>query len=86
MEIERIRAALAEGDVQMAETLLQGHMAGLAIYDDTTAILDAAVGSGLGDRERMWEAIRKGLSFNCRNYELYVMLGEYLLPEAPYQS
>lgn len=86
MEIERIRAALAEGDVQMAETLLQGHMAGLATYDDTTAILDAAVGSGLGDRERMWEAIRKGLSFNCRNYELYVMLGEYLLPEAPYQS
>lgn len=86
MENERIQAALADGDYKLAETFLQEYMAGLAVYDDTAAILDAAVRSCAGDRERVWEAIRRGLLFNGSNYELYVMLGEYLLPENPCQS
>ena len=38
------------------------------------------------DRLQVWEDIQKGLVSNCRNYELYMRLGNYYLEENPDQS
>lgn len=46
-------------------------------YDDILAILDAVVCREEGDRESLFSCISKGLSYNYKNYELYIMLGEY---------
>ena len=81
--MEQILDAIRKGEHKLADELLQHYIAGLSQYDDVTAILDAVIGSHYGDRMRVWEAIRKGLKYNYRNYELYVMLGEYYLQEDP---
>ena len=38
------------------------------------------------DRLQVWEDIQKGMVSNCRNYELYMRLGDYYLEENPDQS
>ncbi len=81
--MERILEAIRNGDMEKAEICLQEYMREGTGYDDTTAILDAGIGAYHGDRMRVWEAIRKGLLHNCRDHELYVMLGEYYLPQDP---
>lgn len=63
-----------------ADGVLQEYLKS-ADYNDVTAVLDAEIGEYYGDRERVWNAVRKGLLFNCRNYELYNMLGNYYLSE-----
>ena len=78
---DEIQNLIAKGDYQQAEKLLQECRRESIEYDDIIAILDAGIGEYYGDRQRVWEAIRKGLMFNIRNYELYVMLGNYYLPE-----
>ena len=84
--MKQIQDAIAAGDYKLADSLLQGYLAGPAQYDDTAAILDAAIGNYYGDWTRVWEAARKGLMYNCRNYELYVVLGEYYLQKNPLQA
>ena len=84
--MKQIQDAIAAGDYKLADSLLQGYLAGPAQYDDTAAILDAAIGNYYGDWPRVWEAARKGLMYNCRNYELYVVLGEYYLQKNPLQA
>lgn len=79
-----IQDAIREGDYENASDLLQRYKAEGGTYDDVTAILDAGIGAYYGDRERVWKAIQKGLTSNSRNYELYVMLGNYYLPENLY--
>lgn len=76
--------AIAQENYEAADCLLQNYQSENRVYDDTVAILDAGIGEYYGDRERIWEAVRKGLMFNCRNYELYVVLGNYYLCENPY--
>ena len=83
---KQILNAVKEGDYEKAEALFQKCKEQAAWYDDVAAILDAAIGEYFEDRMRMWEAIRNGLMHNCRNYELYVMLGNYYLQENPNQS
>lgn len=83
---DKIQNLITKGDYQQAEELLQVYRRESIEYDDVIAILDAGIGEYYGDRKRVWEAIRKGLMFNIRNYELYVMLGNYYLPENQYQS
>lgn len=83
---KQILNAVKEGDYEKAEALFQKGKEQAAWYDDVAAILDAAIGEYFEDRMRMWEAIRSGLMHNCRNYELYVMLGNYYLQENPNQS
>lgn len=84
--MRKIQEAIENGDYEKAEKLFQKYLEKENAYDDVTAILDAAIGEHYGDRVRVWTAIRKGLLSNCRNYELYVMLGNYYLPQNLYQS
>ncbi len=84
--IEQIQDAITAEDYKRADKLLQDYMTGDLEYDDTVAILDAAIGSYHKDQMRSWDAIRKGLAYNCRNHELYVLLGEYYLQEDPWRT
>lgn len=45
--------------------------------DDKAAIAEASVCEHEGNRAGVYECITAGLKYNCRNYELYVMLGNY---------
>lgn len=56
------------------------------LYDDTIAIYDASLCQLNNNYPQMWTAIRRGLSCNCRNFELYLLLGEYYLPTNPDQA
>ena len=76
---DKIQNLITKGNYQQAEELLQECRRESIEYDDIIAILDAGIGEYYGDRQRVWEAIRKGLMFNIRNYELYVMLGNISL-------
>lgn len=51
------------------------------VYDDGMAILDASIYEAVGDRENLFRAIRTGLQYSCKNYELYYMLGYYYLQD-----
>ena len=85
--MEKIQQAIRNGDYEEADFLFQEYIkASSGQYDDTAAIMDAAIREHYGDRAGMREAIRKGLLFNCRNYELYLMLGNCCLPENSYQA
>lgn len=70
--------ALAAGDFRTAARRLV-QLDRSAFAPDRLAILEASVREGLGDRPGMYDAIRRGLIANGRNYELYVMLGNYYL-------
>lgn len=83
---KEIQNTIKEGKYHQAEKFLQEYIEKFTKYDDVIAIFDAEIGEYSGDRRRVWESIRKGLMFNSRNYELYVMLGNYYLPENIYQS
>lgn len=56
------------------------------LYNDTVAIYDANLRFIRNDYPQMWEAIRRGLSYNYKRSELYVLLGEYYLPTNPNQA
>lgn len=83
--MKEIQDAVNNGNYEMAEILLQEYV-NSGKYNDTAAVLDAAIREYCGDREGMWNAIHKGLRYNCRNYELYIMLGNYYLSENLHQS
>lgn len=53
---------------------------------DTLAILEAEIYQQLHSKKDMFSAIKKGLQYNGRNYELYYMLGEYYLESNPFQA
>ena len=84
--MKAIQDAINDGDHKRAEILLQEYVKTPGRYDDQTAILDAAIREWQGDREGMWRAIQRGLMINDKNYELYIMLGNYYLSENLYQS
>ena len=84
--VQKIQKLIIQRNFEEAEHTLQKYLEESGPYDDTIAILDAGIGEYYGDRVRVWEAIRNGLMRNCRNYELYVMLGDYYLPENPDQT
>lgn len=46
-------------------------------WDDELAVLAATVFSALGDWEGAYTCIAQGLQYNYRNYELYLLLGNY---------
>lgn len=56
------------------------------MQEDYQAILDADQCRQHGDRIGWFQNIKKGLSYNYRNYELYYMLGEFYLEENPYKA
>lgn len=48
-------------------------------YDEDIAIFDGTIGLCFCNMDRVWNACANGLTINPRNYELYVILGEYYL-------
>lgn len=46
-------------------------------FHDTAALIEAAICENEHDEMGTYECIAAGLKYNCRNYELYVMLGNY---------
>lgn len=86
IEKKKIQNVIEKGNYHQAEKLLQEYKEKFTAYDDVIAIFDAGIGDYYGDRGRVGESIRKGLMFNSRNYELYVMLGNYYLSENMNQS
>lgn len=46
-------------------------------WDDELAVLAATVFSALGDWEGAYTCIAQGLQYNYRNYELYLLLGNF---------
>lgn len=85
-ELKQIQDALLSDNYELAEWMLQDYLTKTELYDDMTAIFDAALGRYYKDWKRVWIAVRRGLMHNCRNYELYLMLGEYCLQNNPCQS
>ncbi len=85
-ELKQIQDALLSDNYELAEWMLQDYLTKTELYDDMTAIFDAALGRYYKDWKRVWSAVRRGLMHNCRNYELYLMLGEYCLQNNPCQS
>lgn len=65
--------------IEIARTLPELYNETVAIYDANLCLID-------NNYPQMWEAIRRGLSFNYKNYELYVLLGEYYLQTNPNQA
>lgn len=86
VEKSDIQNAVIKEEYEKAEKLLQKYLKDSGPYDDSVAVLDAGIGKYYGDRIRVWEAVQKGLKFNWRNYELYVMLGDFYLSENLNQS
>ena len=50
-------------------------------WDDQLAVLAAATCFALGDQDGAFECIVQGLKYNYKNYELYLMLGNYYEPK-----
>lgn len=82
----KIRQHLENKDYISARTLLDQEKLVGELYDDTLAILEASICEGEQDREGMFEAIARGLSWNPKNYELYYMLGCFYYPVNPNQA
>ena len=62
-----------EADLYLSENITE------VDYDEDIAIFDGTIGLCFGDMSRVWNACANGLTINPRNYELYVILGEYYL-------
>jgi GT2 family glycosyltransferase/predicted SAM-dependent methyltransferase len=73
----QIQQLISNNQWEQAKTMLQPYHSGLAgfTYDDEIAIFDASICMNLGDMESAMDCIRKGLSYNIGNYELYFMMG-----------
>ena len=84
--IEKLNLLFSMGDYVNAEKLLTSVRKAPELYNDTIAIFDANLSLSQGNYTTMWEAIRRGLEYNSKNYELYVMLGEYYIPTNPNQA
>lgn len=79
--LDDVRECIEKGNYEEAEKLLDRYKEQNGEYNDIAAILDGSIGAWLMDRDRQWQAIRRGLQYNNRNAELYVMLGNYYLEE-----
>lgn len=75
---EQIREFLANGQFEEADVYMNEHVTADS-YDEDIAIFDGTIGLCYGDDNRVWQACANGLALNPRNYELYVILGEYYL-------
>lgn len=73
----KVQAALLENNFEEARRLLEYR--GNAIRPVNRSIFEASLAFAEEDDEQAWKVIAEGLRIDCRNYELYVMLGEYYL-------
>lgn len=84
--IENLQQLFALQEYNTAAQILETARELPELYNETVAIYDANLCLINNDYPQMWEAIRRGLSHNCKSYELYVLLGEYYLPTNPNQA
>lgn len=73
---EQIGSLINVGEYSEAKELLVNYKES-AIYNDNMAIFEASILQMEGKDEETFLTIGKGLSYNCKNYELYFMLGNY---------
>lgn len=78
MEWTDIIALINAGSWERARQEIDS-LKGKTAWNDTAAIAEASVCLHENDEEGAYNCIAEGLKFNCRNYELYVMLGNYYL-------
>ena len=84
--IENLQQLFAVQEYNTAAQIIETAREIPELYNDTVAIYDANLCLMNNNYPQMWEAIRRGLSCNCKNPELYVLLGEYYLPTNPNQA
>lgn len=84
--IEKLELLFSINDYENAEKLIVSARKVSELYNDVVAIFDANLSLNKGDFSQMWEAIRCGLECNPKNYELYVLLGEYYLQKNANQA
>lgn len=83
---ERIGILINGGRMEEANTLLKEYKVINNIYNDTMAILEASIYLNVGEKEKAFECISKGIKYNHKNYELYFMLGNYYLDKNKNQA
>ena len=84
--IEHLTLLFSQEQYDLAEQFLSAAKKIPGMYNDTFAIFDATLAHHKGDYPAMWNAVQKGLTFNAKNFELYVLLGEYYLTKNPNQA
>lgn len=80
-KLQTIQDEISQGAYEQARQDMDALKAEGAVYDDVAAILDASIYEALGDRDNTFAAIRDGLAYSHRSFELYYMLGHYYLPQ-----
>lgn len=73
-----LKELFANQQYEEADSYLKEHITA-ENYDDEIAIYDGTLGLCFGDMDRVWSACANGLTINPKNYELYVIFGEYYL-------
>lgn len=71
----KIQTALAEGKYVEAQEMLA--YSSDNIQPVCRTIFEAFIGFAVGDMQGVWKSIAAGLRLDGRNYELYMMLGDY---------
>lgn len=81
---QNVQNALLKGDYEEAQRQMNNRENNIRpVY---RAIFEASLAFGEGDDQKAWREIAEGLKSDGRNYELYVMLGEYYMPRNPQQA
>lgn len=75
MEYQRLEELVNQNEWDEACRELDKYVDGE--WDDQLAVLAAATCFALGDQDGAFECIVQGLKYNYKNYELYLMLGNY---------
>lgn len=81
MTLEKIQHYFSQKEYVKARESMDALKQEEKAYTDEMAVLDAGIYEAMGDRTNTFRAIRDGLQFSCRNYELYYMLGYYYLQD-----
>lgn len=76
---QNVQDALLKGDYEEAQRQIDNR--GNDIRPVYRSIFGASLAFGEGDDQKAWGEIAEGLKADGRNYELYVMLGEYYMPK-----
>lgn len=80
---QRIQKILVQGEFAEAKRLLQKCTDIRPVY---RKIFEAAIALAEQEYETAWAAISEGLKLDARNYELYVMLGDYYASKNLHQA
>lgn len=81
---QNVQEAMLKGDFEEAQKQIDNK--GNTIRPAYRAIFKASLAFGEGDYQKAWGEIAEGLKIDGRNYELYVMLGEYYASKNLWQA